>query len=273
MKPSDMNQEPAPVAQEFDRPAAMDAFEEWADATAPDSKSTSLEKARLAREVARLMGVAPAPVAQGAARAPAEPADCEYCAGSGSVMVMHGRGPDTYEQAEDCPVCDGGGEVTQKLHALPMSSEDRFWAAAAEISEKILAAGGDGRAFCDGIDKLTNALLHPPAAATAPVAQPLTDEQLECAVSAWFEGAAPPGCAGPKFRARLRAAIDAVTKEGGAARAAPAPVAQQAELQSAIAQVEDLMRLHPAPAALLWSRLKLLSKTVAEAAAKEGGPA
>ena len=155
----------------------------------------------------------------------------------------------------------------------PCPSEDRFWAAAAEISEKILAAGGDGRAFCDGIDKLTNALLHPPAAATAPVAQPLTDEQLECAVSAWFEGAAPPGCAGPKFRARLRAAIDAVTKEGGAARAAPAPVAQQAELQSAIAQVEDLMRLHPAPAALLWSRLKLLSKTVAEAAAKEGGPA
>jgi len=167
---------------------------------------------------------APAPVAQGAARAPAEPADCEYCAGSGSVMVMHGRGPDTYEQAEDCPVCDGDGdgEVTQKLHALPMSSEDRFWAAAAEISEKILAAGGDGRAFCDGIDKLTNALLHPPAAARAPLSEAVL---LQIVMREGFgdvlrviRDSGPLGVSELTPKAlRLFRSIEATAKEGGAA--------------------------------------------------------
>ena len=57
-------------------------------------------------------------------------------------------------------------------------------------------------------------------AAPAPVltpAQPLTDEQLDRAVAAWFEGVAPPNDAGPKFRARMRAAINATGQEGGKA--------------------------------------------------------
>ena len=56
--------------------------------------------------------------------------------------------------------------------------------------------------------------------APAPVltpAQALTDAQLDRAVAAWFEGVAPPHDAGPKFRSRMRAAIEATGQEGGAA--------------------------------------------------------
>ena len=55
-------------------------------------------------------------------------------------------------------------------------------------------------------------------ASPAPVlttAQALSDEQLDRAVAAWFEGVAPPHDAGPKFRARMRAAIEATGQEGG----------------------------------------------------------
>ena len=55
-------------------------------------------------------------------------------------------------------------------------------------------------------------------AAPAPVltkAQALTDEQIDRAVAAWFEGVAPPHDAGPKFRSRMRAAIEATGQEGG----------------------------------------------------------
>ena len=49
--------------------------------------------------------------------------------------------------------------------------------------------------------------------------------------------------------------------------AAPDPVAQPSPaLQSAISQVEELMSMHPPPVALLWARLRLLSKTLQEAA-------
>jgi len=88
---------PAPVAQEYDRPAAMDAFEAWADATAPDSKSTSLEKAQLAHEAARLMGVGPAPVAQGEHRLPQDMRDAfsriedEVAAGKIDAMATLAR--------------------------------------------------------------------------------------------------------------------------------------------------------------------------------------
>ena len=56
-------------------------------------------------------------------------------------------------------------------------------------------------------------LSAPPAAARVP----LTDEQLDRAVAAWFEDVAPPADAGHKFRARMRAAIEAAGQEDGEA--------------------------------------------------------
>jgi hypothetical protein len=52
---------------------------------------------------------------------------------------------------------------------------------------------------------------------TAAARVTLTDEQLDRAVAAWFEGVAPPADAGQKFRTRMRAAIEAASREGGAA--------------------------------------------------------
>jgi len=58
-------------------------------------------------------------------------------------------------------------------------------------------------------------LIDQPAAARVPLT--LTDGQLDRAVAAWFEGVAPPADAGYKFRTRMRAAIEAASREGGAA--------------------------------------------------------
>jgi hypothetical protein len=51
-----------------------------------------------------------------------------------------------------------------------------FWQAAAKAGEALAASGGDGRAFCNAVDRLSAAILHPEDSAP----KPLTEEQVWC---------------------------------------------------------------------------------------------